>query len=383
MLEFSRVIYMDESKKPHNRIAELRKEKKLTLQQVADTVGVGNNTISRYETGKRKPSEKALTKISNLFRVPVTYLQGNGWSQDDVIWFLIYVYINEFNEDLELPSGVHSYRGTIEKYGIEKETLEDFDDKDIPGFVNKVEEFLIDYKRDDIVHDLILDYYDGDEGVAVDDSEIQNYVDDEFHSLVEKYLSDNDLNTIREEALDELKNNSIDLPSVLERLISEELLKPLDFFRLDHKEIPENDDVNIAYLKLHINNSFFKKFKDEATNKIKSLNDYVFLSSIGEDFTSTGICPEYEISEKLYDDLKLKDFKAREEYFSHDPYKASKEAISNLSMSNSDKSSLIDIVNYLLNENEELKDRIDELSDQINNSDCFNEDSNNDYRGYR
>ena len=115
MLEFSRVIYMNENKKPHNRIAELRKEKSLTLQQVADAIGVGNNTVSRYETGNRKPSEKALTKISNLFRVPVPYLQGNGWSQDDAIWLLIYVYVNKENDLFELPSGVFSDYGNIYK----------------------------------------------------------------------------------------------------------------------------------------------------------------------------------------------------------------------------------------------------------------------------
>ena len=123
MLEFSRVIYMNENKKPHNRIAELRKEKSLTLQQVADAIGVGNNTVSRYETGNRKPSEKALTKISNLFRVPVPYLQGNGWSQDDAIWLLIYVYVNKENDLFELPSGVFYDYGNIYKYGQEKESF--------------------------------------------------------------------------------------------------------------------------------------------------------------------------------------------------------------------------------------------------------------------
>ena len=64
-------------------------------------------------------------------------------------------------------------------------------------------------------------------------------------------------------------------------------------------------------------------------------------------------------------------------------HKASEEAITNLTISSSDKSSLMDIINYLLDENEELKERIDELSEQINNTDDFNETSNRDYRGNR
>lgn len=59
-----------------NRIKEIRKKKKLTLQQVADAIGVGNNTISRYETGKREPKLKTWEKLANFFNVSVTYLMG-------------------------------------------------------------------------------------------------------------------------------------------------------------------------------------------------------------------------------------------------------------------------------------------------------------------
>ena len=77
MLKFIWVIYMSESKKPHNRIAELRREKGLTLQQVGDAVGVGNNTISRYENGKREPNSEMWKKLANYFNVSVDYLVGN------------------------------------------------------------------------------------------------------------------------------------------------------------------------------------------------------------------------------------------------------------------------------------------------------------------
>ena len=77
MLQFIWVIYMSESKKPHNRIAELRREKGLTLQQVGDAVGVGNNTISRYENGKREPNSEMWKKLANYFNVSVDYLVGN------------------------------------------------------------------------------------------------------------------------------------------------------------------------------------------------------------------------------------------------------------------------------------------------------------------
>lgn len=59
-----------------NRIKEVRKKKGLSLQQVADAVGVGNNTISRYETGKREPKLETWNKLANALGVSVAYLQG-------------------------------------------------------------------------------------------------------------------------------------------------------------------------------------------------------------------------------------------------------------------------------------------------------------------
>lgn len=59
-----------------NRLQEVRKKKGLSLQQVADAVGVGNNTISRYETGKREPKLEPWQKLADIYGVSVPYLQG-------------------------------------------------------------------------------------------------------------------------------------------------------------------------------------------------------------------------------------------------------------------------------------------------------------------
>ncbi|WP_418524276.1 helix-turn-helix domain-containing protein, partial [Limosilactobacillus oris] len=73
-----------EEKKPHNRIAELRKEKHLTIQQLADEIGVANGTISRYEKGSREPKLETWIKLADFFDVPVPYLQGlNDYTKDD------------------------------------------------------------------------------------------------------------------------------------------------------------------------------------------------------------------------------------------------------------------------------------------------------------
>lgn len=59
-----------------NRLKEVRKKKGLSLQQVADAVGLGNNTISRYETGKREPRLEMWQKLADIYGVSVPYLQG-------------------------------------------------------------------------------------------------------------------------------------------------------------------------------------------------------------------------------------------------------------------------------------------------------------------
>ncbi len=59
-----------------NRIKEVRKKKGLSLQQVADAVGVGSNTISRYETGKREPKLETWQALADFFDVSVPYLKG-------------------------------------------------------------------------------------------------------------------------------------------------------------------------------------------------------------------------------------------------------------------------------------------------------------------
>ena len=57
-----------------NRIAELRKEKGLTLKQLGEILGIRDNTLSQYETGKRNPHFGLLQEIADLFHVSIEYL---------------------------------------------------------------------------------------------------------------------------------------------------------------------------------------------------------------------------------------------------------------------------------------------------------------------
>lgn len=60
-----------------NRIKALRNEKKLTLKELGEVLGIRDNTLSQYETGKRTPRDpETWENIANYFNVPVTYLMG-------------------------------------------------------------------------------------------------------------------------------------------------------------------------------------------------------------------------------------------------------------------------------------------------------------------
>lgn len=50
-------------------IKELRKNKKITQQQLANFVGISQNSIQRYETGKRIPPLDVLTKIAEALNI--------------------------------------------------------------------------------------------------------------------------------------------------------------------------------------------------------------------------------------------------------------------------------------------------------------------------
>lgn len=71
-----------------NRLKELRKEKKLTLNQLSEKVGIPRATLSRYENGKSEPKQEIWEHIADFFEVSVAYLMGISDSATDLPEFL-------------------------------------------------------------------------------------------------------------------------------------------------------------------------------------------------------------------------------------------------------------------------------------------------------
>lgn len=59
-----------------NRLRELRKEKEMTLQQVADILGMTPTAISGYEKAKRNPSNEIITKLADIYETTVDDIFG-------------------------------------------------------------------------------------------------------------------------------------------------------------------------------------------------------------------------------------------------------------------------------------------------------------------
>lgn len=59
-----------------NRLKDLRKERGLTVQQVADLMGVSKGSYNYYELGKTEPSIDKLVFLADFFCVSIDYLLG-------------------------------------------------------------------------------------------------------------------------------------------------------------------------------------------------------------------------------------------------------------------------------------------------------------------
>lgn len=59
-----------------NKLKELRKDKKLTQQQISDILNVKQNTYSQWENDINEPDLLSLVKIADILKVSTDYLLG-------------------------------------------------------------------------------------------------------------------------------------------------------------------------------------------------------------------------------------------------------------------------------------------------------------------
>lgn len=89
---------MDYRKNFSNVLHELRKNNSMSLQAVADIVGVTNQSISLLEQGKRSPSFEVLCALADYFDVSIDYLVGRNIQGSFRAWLASF-------QDVDTPMG--------------------------------------------------------------------------------------------------------------------------------------------------------------------------------------------------------------------------------------------------------------------------------------
>lgn len=92
-----------------NKIRQIRKEKGLSITELAEMIGISYQSLQRYEAGKRDPSIQVLIALANFFDVSVDYLVGREPKSKVIKTYQYYL----FDEDY-----------TLKKLGVTVPTLE-------------------------------------------------------------------------------------------------------------------------------------------------------------------------------------------------------------------------------------------------------------------
>lgn len=63
-------------------LLKLRKENKKTQQEIANELGIKQNTYSKYELKETQPNIETLIKLADYFNVSIDYLVGRNWQNE-------------------------------------------------------------------------------------------------------------------------------------------------------------------------------------------------------------------------------------------------------------------------------------------------------------
>ena len=59
-----------------NRIRDLREDRDLKQSELAEAIGIGQRSLSNYETGKTNPDSEVILLLADYFGVSCDYLLG-------------------------------------------------------------------------------------------------------------------------------------------------------------------------------------------------------------------------------------------------------------------------------------------------------------------
>lgn len=127
-----------------NRIKELRKQKKLTQQELAKMINSTSVTISRIESGARNPSYALLALIAERLHTNIDYLSGKSnnpehkpfYSKNKDETLSSDVYVPEKNLFVDEPIDTDNILNAKERFFISDVKLNGDEYKQVQEFIN-------------------------------------------------------------------------------------------------------------------------------------------------------------------------------------------------------------------------------------------------------
>lgn len=178
------------------RLKELRKEAKITQQELAESLTISKQTVSNYESGSREPSIDILSSISSHFNVSVDYLIGVSEIKNHGLT-LANNKLNGLNEFMELFSEVefikqniidilNDFLDLVLRHTANTEILRDY--ADILKLLNLHDSFLIEaYSSSKILEGVdVVRYSDGLTVSSKQNSEIRKKELDTAYEIAKK-----------------------------------------------------------------------------------------------------------------------------------------------------------------------------------------------------
>lgn len=311
-----------------NRLKELRKQKSLTLDEIAQETGVKRGTYNNYENGKTNPKPEIWGKLAKYFDVPISYLQGQGWSKKHALENLAIIYASYYDSDF-----------------FEDENCTD-------GRVFKYQKNMIEELDDDSYIILKTAY---SLGITNDDNMDWSVINNEKLPYVDSFSSE-DRETINQELLNNGEN--INVYQTLNQILSKDEIDELKFDFIDEFLIDENVLGDLSFEK----SKFFSLFKKVANKYLKVLNDYAFLSTIEENQYKTGIAGGYELAQRIQKDMQNS--------LSQETPKDKQELINHLAAikDNDVRAGLLALYDSLSGKIDKLNDRVDALEKRLSDS---------------
>ena len=107
-----------------NRLKELRKEKKLTQEELAGEIGVTEKTISRWENEEVQIKPDKTQELADYFGVSVGYLLGYSYNKRET-------------------KSVEKLESVFVEFLVNINTISDIDLEDLKAFSNRLYEMAI------------------------------------------------------------------------------------------------------------------------------------------------------------------------------------------------------------------------------------------------